>query len=104
MSIKQGRTNNMEKIQLTHWRGKLVCEMSKEELIEALNDAHHLWREAIKDGVQGMVNITEKVIEIKSQIVTANIALIGMLLGALLLGFVMALSIDHYFPQWLSWV
>lgn len=51
------RGNNMEKIKLTHWRGKLINEMSKEELIEALTDSHHLWREANERGVQDLVDV-----------------------------------------------
>lgn len=47
----------MERIELTHWRGKLLNEMSKEELIEALNDAYHLKREANLDNIQNMIEI-----------------------------------------------
>ena len=46
----------MKKVQVSHWRGKRLSEMTKEQLIEVISDAHHLWRVACQDHLKQVLN------------------------------------------------
>lgn len=81
----------MEKIQLTHWRGKLLDEMSKEQLIETLTDSHHLWREANERGIQDVVNITKGMAQPK---MTEDVVLMGFVIGCLVIFIIGALLLS----------
>lgn len=62
-TLAQSEQTELTKLKLTHWRRKRVNEMSKEELIEALSDAHHLWRQANERGIQNIAGLAENRIQ-----------------------------------------
>lgn len=47
----------MKTILIKSWHGKPINKMSKEELIEALNESHNLWLDARRRGVENMADV-----------------------------------------------
>lgn len=56
---------DQKRIKIEFWRNKRVDEMSKDELIEALNDAYNLLLEARRCGVRDMVDVAEAMMQPK---------------------------------------
>ena len=53
----------MKKIRLTYWDKRKLEEMSKDELIEAIIDAYHLYREANQRNTQNMIRLAHGFVE-----------------------------------------
>jgi len=59
--MARGRKKEMlEYVKCTHWRGKLLKNYTKEELIDCISDAHHLWREECQKNIDNLISSSRR--------------------------------------------